>query len=340
MPNSKIKQIQLHGDVYDLQVDSVANQNNASGALAEKFDWIGTQAEYIAQDIATNHPNWFCFITDDISTDSGQLNLDDYVKKTGEEEISGVKNFTAGERTRNWEALYRTDFTKGSTPAQQLWWSIVANDSNYSTSSSWEHTRIGTLEWSIDTNNIVCGYFNAIKNTTDSNTSAGVGVYYDTNNNFAFATAPTVGTSYNDDKIATTKHVKDVLKGMLGDIYPPGSIYIGTQSTCPMATLITGSVWDKIEGRYLLASGKLVGGGDAETYSATNTVEAGLPDHNHTVSHFGHWGGGTYSVFYQEEGDQTVTLTTSNASANNNIYSKSNTVRPSAYVVNVWRRRS
>ena len=30
------------------------------------------------------------------------------------------------------------------------------------------------------------------------------------------------------------------------NLYPIGSIYIGTQSTCPLTTLITGSSWQKI----------------------------------------------------------------------------------------------
>lgn len=30
-----------------------------------KYDWVGTSAEYTAQNVATLHPTWVCYITDD-----------------------------------------------------------------------------------------------------------------------------------------------------------------------------------------------------------------------------------------------------------------------------------
>lgn len=80
MPNSKLRQIQVGSEVYDIQADSVENQNHATGALSDKFDWIGTQSEYIDQDIENQHPDWFCYITDDVTTDSGEIDLSNYAK--------------------------------------------------------------------------------------------------------------------------------------------------------------------------------------------------------------------------------------------------------------------
>lgn len=51
----------------NLQVSSTLNQNTASGAIATCFDWVGTLQEYNDQSVATNHPDWICYITDDIS---------------------------------------------------------------------------------------------------------------------------------------------------------------------------------------------------------------------------------------------------------------------------------
>ena len=51
----------------NLQVSSVLNQNMASGAIASCFDWIGTYQEYLDQDVATNHPDWICYIVDDFT---------------------------------------------------------------------------------------------------------------------------------------------------------------------------------------------------------------------------------------------------------------------------------
>ena len=48
------------------EVQAVKNRNTASGATQPVYDWVGTQAEYIDQDIASQHPDWLCYITDDM----------------------------------------------------------------------------------------------------------------------------------------------------------------------------------------------------------------------------------------------------------------------------------
>lgn len=49
----------------ELQVIGTTNKNEAVGATNPIYDWIGTYAEFTAQAIATTHPDWLCFITDD-----------------------------------------------------------------------------------------------------------------------------------------------------------------------------------------------------------------------------------------------------------------------------------
>jgi len=49
------------------------NKNTATGADAVKYDWVGTTAEYVAQDIETLHPEWICYITDDQGTGVGAV---------------------------------------------------------------------------------------------------------------------------------------------------------------------------------------------------------------------------------------------------------------------------
>lgn len=41
-----------------------------------KYDWVGTLAEYTAQDIETLHPEWVCFITDDVSGGDGLARIE------------------------------------------------------------------------------------------------------------------------------------------------------------------------------------------------------------------------------------------------------------------------
>ena len=48
-----------------LQAVATINANSATGATNPVYDWVGTLAEYTSQAVATNHPDWICYITDD-----------------------------------------------------------------------------------------------------------------------------------------------------------------------------------------------------------------------------------------------------------------------------------
>lgn len=55
----------------ELQAIGVINKNTEVGATNPIYDWVGTEEEYETQNIATLHPEWLCFITDDCeNTDS------------------------------------------------------------------------------------------------------------------------------------------------------------------------------------------------------------------------------------------------------------------------------
>lgn len=41
------------------------NKNTVAGATNPIYDWVGTLAEFTAQNVATQHPDWICYITDD-----------------------------------------------------------------------------------------------------------------------------------------------------------------------------------------------------------------------------------------------------------------------------------
>ena len=51
----------------ELQAVATVNQNTTTGATNPVYDWVGTLAEYNAQNIETLHPDWLCYITDDVS---------------------------------------------------------------------------------------------------------------------------------------------------------------------------------------------------------------------------------------------------------------------------------
>jgi hypothetical protein len=116
-------------------------------------------------------------------------------------------------------------------------------------------------------------------------------------------------------------------ESLLQTIYPVGSIYIGTTATCPIAVLF--GTWELVAADRVLQ-------GSSENHLAGTTIEAGLPDHTHTVSSYAGlytFAGGTYGglTAYTDR-------TTSAASESNPIYGNSTTVQPPAYVINIWRR--
>ena len=160
-------------------------------------------------------------------------------------------------------------------------------------------------------------------------------------------------SAINDDElyavktdIAEKEWVINYFNSFLSSIYPVGSIYIGEQSTCPMQELISGSVWEKIEGKYLLASGELVE--ETENYSSGDTVEAGLPNitgdtgviFNSNMTPTGAFKKSSDTKNCLSSTSQQYNYIQFDASYSNSIYGSSTTVRPPAFVVNVWKRIS
>jgi len=119
----------------------------------------------------------------------------------------------------------------------------------------------------------------------------------------------------------------------LQTLYPVGSIYIGTMSTCPLASLF--GTWT------LKSSGRVLQGSD-ETHEAGTTIAAGLPDHDHSYTALSRFGKDpSWSAPWWCSGDGGggyATGTFTKASVSNSIYGNSDTVQPPAYVVNIWER--
>ena len=154
-------------------------------------------------------------------------------------------------------------------------------------------------------------------------------------------------TLYNitDDNtaVAYQAYTKSEVDNLISAIYPVGSIYIGTQSTCPLATLISGSTWVKV------SEGRVLQGSDS-SHSAGTTIKAGLPNitsnpsanvlcHQNTSDNdeaLGYVYGGTAKGWGTEKG--VYGHFTFDASRSNSIYGNSNTVQPPAFVVNIWKR--
>ena len=71
------------------------------------------------------------------------------------------------------------------------------------------------------------------------------------------------------------------MNNLLSTLCPVGSTYIGTQNSCPLATLIAGSQWE------IVSNGRALWGGNGS--NVNSTIEAGLPNITGTV--FDTWHG-------------------------------------------------
>lgn len=129
----------------------------------------------------------------------------------------------------------------------------------------------------------------------------------------------------------------------LAALFPVGAIYVGTQSSCPLSTLISGSTWE------LVAQNRALWGGDGT--NANTTIAAGLPNISGNLFSMSDFvrSGSTDNLFEMTQTARTRGIgsgdNTENwyqykfdASRSSAIYGASNTVQPPAYVVNVWRR--
>lgn len=167
----------------------------------------------------------------------------------------------------------------------------------------------------------------------------------------AFVTNITTNLQTQIDTKATPANITTAINNLLSTLYPVGAVYIGTQATCPLSTLIPGSTWS------LVSSGKALWTSNGN--NAGSTISAGLPN---ITGSFGARDGytsqsgravnfqstsGAFSLSSSSANfgtwDSTRTITggksvSFNASNSSSIYGNSSTVQPPAYVVNVWRR--
>ena len=154
-----------------------------------------------------------------------------------------------------------------------------------------------------------------------------------------------ISSSSTDTEYPSAKSVIELLK----TIYPVGSVYLSTNSTCPLASLF--GTWT------LVSSGRALWTGTGS--NGNTTIAAGLPNikgalnsNNTTYASIGNvlsdWStSGALSLTNASlKGINSSTASSSrpksimfNANSSSQIYSDSvTTVQPPAYVVNVWRR--
>jgi hypothetical protein len=179
-----------------------------------------------------------------------------------------------------------------------------------------------------------------------------VNVYTKTEMNALLATKANANSVYTKSETYTQLEVNNQIStavaNLLGSLYPVGSLYIGTQSTCPMAALIPNSTWT------LVAQDRALWGGNGS--NANTTIEAGLPNIVGSGDVLGQSDfllkTGNYSGCVQAKGSASGVSQAGNsarntfnhgfsidASRSSSVYRNDvTTVQPPAYRANVWRR--
>ena len=190
--------------------------------------------------------------------------------------------------------------------------------------------------------------------TFDANVSTKIGgypqgaflIYIDSNGNYNFVRSLIDDNTY--DFVSTPSYIDGVhwaysydnnsAINVLEQIYPVGSIFIGTTSTCPLSAFF--GTWELVAADRCLQ-------GSSVNHTAGSTIAAGLPNitgyfllnKTEFLSTTGAFiRGGTPSGNTAGGGSVQPGDVYFDASHSNSIYGNSSTVQPSAYVVNVWRR--
>lgn len=280
----------------------------------------------------------------DFAKASALNNLDSSaLHKSGNESITGVKTFNAvavfnGDNTFNGINTFTTSSNSGiSLKLKSTTIDKTVNPSEkkyiYTNYLDKNNERIGVIGARMHTDGYYGTYLQAGNEAS---------IWVLSNGTNVSTSAPTPASDSNDNNIATTNWIRTLLKAM----YPVGSIYIGTNTTCPMATIIPGSTWT------LVAANKALWTGSGN--NGNTTIEAGLPNITGSVVNGGaddegplsgsSAGSGCFSVSKTGKNGASGSASAGgynfafNASNSNPIYGKSTTVQPPAYVVNVWRR--
>lgn len=133
----------------------------------------------------------------------------------------------------------------------------------------------------------------------------------------------------------------------MNTVYPVGSLYFGIQSTCPLATVISGSTWEKVASNIALSisnTAPVVGNGMAVglTNGDTNTglVSDGIGGVNGTANFlmvskdkYGKDIGTSTGNWVSGGGHGTLGITTD--SSKSGIVAK---ITSSSLTVNIWKR--
>lgn len=269
------------------------------------------------------------------------------VHKAGAETITGAKTFTGD----GWiTKIQNTDVTYNTAPSSNKSTGIAFVDKN--------GTQMGIVECYRFTDNSTVMQLNTYGPNGEFGSALQFKMFPD-GHSIAYAPTPYVNAYGNEiataafvttadsnlqnqiNTKATPAQVSTAISTMLATLYPVGSLYIGTQNSCPLASLISGSQWQ------IIATDCALWGGNGS--NGNTWIPAGLPNITGQISCIQDVNVTTQGQFayYSPTGGSGGGIDTANGTSGNinfdasrvsSIYGNSNTVQPPAYRVNVWRR--
>lgn len=280
---------------------------------------------------------------------------DNAVKNTGDETIGGTKTFTSS-IISNYNDIHPIkikdeNININTTPENNSNKMIIFTDVNDNVVSRVTSSKLTNGDQSLSL--YVSTKVEDVLNFGELSITATHSGEIDTK-----APTPTSVTD-NTSKIATTAWVINVLKAL----YPVGSLYMGTQNSCPLSAFF--GTWTLVSAGNVLWTGNGTSGtgttanANYANAAANTTIAAGLPNIKDNF-YFADTYYGSNFIMDSDSGlikytNQKVDIASRNrpdndgsttkkqkftfdASQVNNIFGKSSTVQPPAYVVNVWRR--
>ena len=178
---------------------------------------------------STNYNNSAIMTAGRAADPSQNFNL---LHRSGDEIFSGVKT---GQSNNPRFGFKHTEIDVTTAPAEQKSTRIFFSDKN----NKWI-SEIGVYKNTDD---------GVVSQITANNDTAGVAELQIIckKDGSKYATCPTPpAADDNSTKISNTQWVNSRITSIMGTVYPVGSLYFGTQSTCPLAAIIDGSTWEKV----------------------------------------------------------------------------------------------
>lgn len=320
------------------QIIAVDNNKNNINSVAAKLTDINSVANNINNviNVSNNETNINSVATNSTNINTAAININ--AINTAANNIVAIQNASANAQlARDW-AVKMDGLVSGEDYSAKYWADqarqsaagAVVDNISINRNTDDELQTIGV----INQNNIT----SAIKTWTGTKAQYDAIITKDTNTLYNIIDDTQASTYEAYSKSETDTLLANSISTLLSNLYPIGSIYIGTQTTCPLATLISGSTWE------LVAQNRALWGGDGT--NANTTIAAGLPNITGTITS-NNWAGlaSDNSALYPSGNGRNSTESGNgqnainiDASRSNSIYGNSNTVQPPAYRVNIWRR--